>query len=158
MADVGCNMSYRVGTFPNVKTTSELILGAISLICGCTIYLLFRSKSINIYQWCNALGLSNKVDTLRKLVQGWEVPDFVKFSIPDGLYCASYILIIDAIWRNEKPLKYFVVALIPLVAIANEVLQYFGMTKGTFDWYDIICYVTPLLLYFISTNLKIKRL
>lgn len=158
MVDVSCNMSYRVGAFSNVKTTSELILGVISLIFGCAIYLLFRSKSINIYQWCNALGLSNKVDALRKLVQGWEVPDFVKFCIPDGLYCASYILIIDAIWRNEKPLKYFVVALIPLVAIANEVSQYLGMAKGTFDWYDIICYATPLLLYYISTNLKFKRL
>lgn len=141
-----------------MRIASETILGMFLLLCGCLIYLLFRSETINICKWCSSLGGMN-IEQIRNNIHNYNLPDFVKYSLPDGLYCASYILIIDAIWHNEKPLNNLVVALIPLIAIANEVLQYFGMTKGTFDWYDIICYVTPLLLfYLISTNFKINRL
>lgn len=127
---------------------SKVLLAILFLVCGCAIYLLFRSKSLNIYQWCSALGLSNTIDTLRYSVQDWNVSEFVKFSLPDGLYCASYILMIDAIWHDEKgTIKNIIISLVPFVTISSEVLQYFGLVKGTFDIYDLICYAIPPLIY-----------
>lgn len=135
---------------PNIRIASEIVLGVVFLICGCIIYLLFRSKSLNIYQWCHTLGLSNTIDMFRAFVQDWDVSEFVKFCLPDGLYCAAYILIIDAIWHNDnRIIKYFIISLVPFVTINSELLQYFGLIRGTFDLNDLICYMIPPMIYLI---------
>ena len=88
------------------------------------------------------------IDSLRNSVQGWNISDFVKFSLPDGLYCAAYILIIDAIWHYDNGIvKNIVISLVPFATISSEVLQYFGLVKGTFDIYDLTCYALPPLVY-----------
>lgn len=128
----------------------EIALGIAFLACGCAIYLLFRSKSLNIYQWCMTLGITNMIDSLRYTVQDWCMAAWVKYSLPDGLYCAAYILIIDAIWKNDNRfIKYIIISLVPIVTISSELLQYFGLVKGTFDVYDLICYSIPPMIYLI---------
>lgn len=140
----------------NKWISSEIILGVVFLACGCAIYLLFRSKSLNIYQWCMVLGLAEMIDSLRYAVQDWSMAEWVRFSLPDGLYCAAYILITDAIWHNDNsPFKYIIISLVPLVTISSEVLQYLGLVKGTFDLYDLICYSLPPVIY--MTILFAKR-
>lgn len=144
----------------------EILLGIVFLACGCAIYLLFRSKSLNIYQWCACFGLSDMVDSLRYAVQDWNITAWIRYSLPDGLYCAAYILIIDAIWHDDNRLiKFIIISLVPLVTISSELLQYFGLVKGTFDLYDLICYIIPPMFYLIYTynsflfnKLKIQRL
>lgn len=126
----------------------KTILGIIFLIWGCTIYVLLRSTSINLYKWCSALGLSNIIDIFRYNIQNSNVLDFVKFNLPDGLYNAAYILFIDSIWYENKGLiKIIIILLIPLIAISSEILQYFGLIRGTFDKFDLICYAIPLFTY-----------
>lgn len=130
--------------------TSEIILGVVFLVCGCAIYLLFRCKSLNIYHWCMLLGLSDTIDSLRYVVQDWNMAAWVRYSLPDGLYCAAYILIIDAIWKKDNCLiKYIIISLVPIVTISSELLQYFGLVKGTFDVNDLICYMTPPTIYLV---------
>lgn len=141
-------MNYSKLNTPNIRIASETILGVIFLICGCFIYLLFRSENIYIYKWYSSLGIMN-IEQLRDSVHNYSLPDFVRYSLPDGLYCVAYILIIDAIWHNEKFKRHWIVSLIPIIAIVNEVLQFYGVVNGTFDWFDLICYATPLLLYYI---------
>lgn len=132
----------------NKLIASEFILGVVFLACGCAIYLLFRSKTLNIYQWCSTLGLTSLIDSLHSSVQDWNMSEFVKFSLPDGLYSAAYILIIDAIWHSENGMsKNIVISLVPFVTISSEALQYFGLVKGTFDMYDFICYTIPPMIY-----------
>lgn len=133
-----------------ITVSAEYCLGLLFLICGCAIYLLFRSRSLNIYQWCAALGFSSIINNLRAQVQDWNISDFVKFSLPDGLYCTAYILIIDAIWYKDKGLiKNIIISIVPFVTISSEVIQYFGLVKGTFDIYDLTCYAIPPLIYML---------
>lgn len=132
-----------------VTVHQKVALGISFLVCGCAIYLLFRSKTLNIYNWCSALGLSTPIDTLRIWVRNWNIPDFVRFCLPDGLYSAAYILLIDAIWHTDKGIiKNIIILLVPLVTISSELLQLFGIVRGTFDIYDLVCYSFPLLVYF----------
>lgn len=132
----------------------KVTLGIVFLTFGCSIYLLFRSKTLNIYRWCSVLGMSNTIDSLRNKVNDWNIPEFVRYSLPDGLYCAAYILIVEAIWHNEKGInKNIIIAFVPIVTICSEVLQYFGLVKGTFVIYDLICYTSPPLLY-VAIELK----
>lgn len=131
-----------------MSATSQVILGVVFLTFGCAIYLLFRAKTLNIYQWCFTLGLSSCIDYARILVQNWNIPFFIKYSLPDGLYCAAYILIMDAIWHNDNRLiKFFIISLVPLVTITSELLQYFRLIRGTFDINDLVCYVIPTIIF-----------
>jgi len=139
---------------PNVQSyraivTTQVFLAVLMLLAGSGIYLLFRSKTLYIYKWCAVLGFSESLSNLRCAVSGWNVSEFVKFNLPDGLYCAAYILIMDAIWYKESGwMKYFIVFLVPFVTISSEALQYFGVVRGTFDYSDLVCYAIPPLTYF----------
>ena len=129
----------------------EVFIGISFLIIGCTIYLLFRSKSLNIYHWCDMLGFADIIDRIRLNVQKWAIPSFIKYSLPDGLYSAAYLLLIDAIWYGDnRSIRYLIISLIPLVTIGSEILQYWGMVKGTFDINDLVCYSIPPLIYILS--------
>lgn len=129
------------------RTNIQLLWGVVMLLCGCSIYLLFRSKTINLYQWCSMLGISDIIDSMRMSIIGWEIPEFIRFSLPDGLYCASYILLMDAVWPDNGKYKKLTVSFIPIVAIIHELMQGLGLVKGTFDIIDLLCYATPLAIY-----------
>ena len=140
-----------------MSSTSKVILGVVFLMVGCAIYLLFRSKSLNIYLWCSALGLTSIIDYSRIFVNNWSIPDFVKFSLPDGLYCAAYILIMDAIWeKDESTIKHFIISLAPALTILFEILQYFGVVKGTFDFRDLVFYGVPFMAYYFCKYYSFK--
>ena len=130
------------------RVTVEVISGMFLLVCGCAIYLLFRSRSLNIYQWCCSLGLTSIIERFRRIVQDWNVPDVIRFSLPDGMYCAAYILIVDAIWYREQGIqKYVVIALVPIITIGSELFQSLNLVRGTFDVFDLVCYALPPLVY-----------
>ena len=147
----------------NNRTTIEIALGVMLLLCGCTIYLLFRSRSLNIYQWCCALGFTDIINYYRGNVENWNVPDIIKFNLPDGMYCASYIFVVDAIWHQESGMqKYLIISLVPLFAIGSELLQGLNIVRGTFDMLDLICYALPPLVYvcvimFYKFNYPLKK-
>lgn len=92
------------------------------------------------------------IDSLRYSVHDWQIAVWIRYSLPDGLYCAAYILIIDAIWHDDNHLiKFITISLVPVVTISSELLQYFGLVKGTFDVYDLICYLIPPMFFLIYT-------
>jgi len=144
----------------------KITLGIVFLTAGCGVYLIFRSPTLNIYQWCMVLGISNTIDSLRYSVQDWDITEWIKYSLPDGLYVAAYILIMDAIWQESDSLiKHFIIAFVPVVTITSEIFQYFGLVKGTFDFCDMVCYsVPPIAYYFYKyysfkfNNFKIQQL
>lgn len=133
------------------SSTAKTCLGFLLLATGCLIYLLFRSKTLYIYVWCKALGLAVFIDTLRLAVLDWQLPSFIKFSLPDGLYCAAYLFIIDAIWHEDQGWKKYVfLAIVPVVTISSEVLQGLGLVRGTFDILDLLCYSIPPIIYYLN--------
>ena len=100
------------------SSTAKICLGFVLLAIGCGIYLLFRSKTLYIYVWCKSLGLSGYIDMLRLAVLHWSLPNFVKYSLPDGLYCASYLFIMDAIWHKDGTWqKYLIISVVPILTI-----------------------------------------
>ena len=141
----------------------QIAAGIACLLVACTIYLVMRSKSIALYQWCRATVGTALADSMREATRGWAVPDFVRYSLPDGLYCLSYILIADAIWSGSRQAaKYIVVAAIPAAALLHETMQLAGLARGTFDWADVACYALPLAAYFLYqatqvSEIKVRR-
>lgn len=126
---------------------AQTATGFLFLVCACSIYLIFRSRDITLYRWCSSLGLAEHIQPLRMSASLLNVPDFIKYSLPDGLYCASYILLMNAAWQDKGAAKTIAVSLIPSAAILHEAAQGLGIANGTFDVNDLVCYALPLAIY-----------
>jgi len=111
------------------------------LIIGSLIYILWRSDTIRIFDWLNLIGLSITVERLRglsMLIYPY-IPEWVVYSLPNGLWAFSYAFLITIIWwRNESYVKYFWLGSIPILGLGYESLQFRGVIQGTFCWQDLI--------------------
>lgn len=120
------------------------------LCIGGFIYIAFRPQSIYIFQYLDFLSLSDYVCLIREHFSDVSLPDFMIFALPDGLWIASYILIMISIWwkRSEKQQMIFC-SILPVIGISSELGQYCGFVKGTADFADIVCYTVPFICYLL---------
>jgi hypothetical protein len=117
------------------------------LFLGGSIYILFRPKSLQMFNWIDNLGLTNLVNRLREDVSELSLGHITLYSLPDGLWLASYIIMVNAIVPKEhKSNLLFWSFLLPAIAIVFEILQIPGIICGVFDIYDLICYLIPLII------------
>lgn len=109
---------------------------------GGMIYLMFRSESLVMFRWCEDLHIKEYVDSLR---MPCKLPQWIVYSLPDGLWLCSYVLFVSVIWNFDLRQGWPYVFSLPAVAIGSELAQAFGWVRGTFDWVDMVCYVLGLL-------------
>jgi hypothetical protein len=128
----------------------QSILSFLLLGIGGSIYLLFRPKTLLMFKWVESLGLSEYIDRLRDMVSNITLNHITLYSLPDGLWLASYIIVVNTIVsKSNKHNLLFWSFLLPLIAIIFELLQIPGIIPGVFDVFDLICYITPLIIYLI---------
>lgn len=133
----------------------KVMLSLVILLLGGLIYVIFRDKSLLMFDWFNTIGISNEIDGLRKLFQGEGIYGWVKYSLPDGLWIFSYMFIIDAIWDRERnAVSILFLWGLPIVAVLSECFQYFGLLPGVFDWIDMASYMLAIVLFLIIKILK----
>lgn len=132
--------------------------GLLSIVFGGCLYLLYRSETLLIFKWIKVMGIYDFISVLRpdNGINSWFV-----YSLPDGLWLFSYIMIISAIWCFDirKSLLYSVPLVI--IAIGSEILQIPHIVSGTFDFIDLWCYIVATILgyvYMIIINNKLKRI
>ena len=144
---------YKQHSIKNRATRIILSLGILSL--GGLIYIIYRDKSLLMFDWFNSIGISSEIDELRNLFQGEGIYGWVKYSLPDGLWIFSYMFLIDAIWdgKTNSISKLFLWSL-PIVAVLSECLQCFGVFPGVFDWVDMASYIFAIILSLIIKLLK----
>lgn len=131
-----------------IKASLSLLL----LFLGGVIYLIFRSKHLPMFDWVKVIHLDGYVNQLRDGFSGIDLPTFVKYCLPNGLWMASYTLIIDA-FIDEENNKNFWIFILPGISVFLEILQFFHITAGTFDLGDILCYITPAIVYWICKKI-----
>ena len=127
------------------ESTAALFLFALG---GC-IYIAFRSTSLRMFGWFDNLGLHEIVVFVRRMLSDIQVPEIIKYCIPDGLWTLSYILIMDTIWSSDVKKQFIFCGIIPFVGASSEILQYFNLVEGTFDVIDLLCYTIPFVIYLI---------
>lgn len=128
----------------------QSIVSFLLLGLGGSVYLLFRPKTLLMFKWIESLGLSEYVDRLRGLVSGITLNHITLYSLPDGLWLASYIIVVNTIVsKNNKYYLLFWSLLLPFIAVIFELLQIPGIIPGIFDVFDLICYIVPLIIYLI---------
>ena len=107
-----------------------------------------------MFKWFDGLALGKPIHYLREmtLTQKAFFPDWLLFSLPDGLWVFSYVSLILWLWDNKlNGINSVWIFLIPFVAIASEFGQLIGIVPGTFDITDLIFYILgttlPIIIY-----------
>ena len=127
----------------NVIKTIIIILALMALSVGGMIYVFFRPESIMMFKWFPFLYVVHKQAYVFRTVN---LPDILVYSIPDGLWLFSYILLIGVIWNFNYHRCIFLTMLLPVYAISHELLQLYHLVPGYFDILDFVVYIIATLV------------
>jgi len=134
----------------NRVKTGQIAAGLVVLIVGGAIYLLQRTRSLLMFHVADKLGLGQAIDRWRDTAGGRDLPEFLVYSLPGGLWATAYIAITDGLLKGQSKGKRLAWAsVIPAAGIASELMQYAGWLPGTADVADLICYGLPYIAYII---------
>ena len=64
------------------KDASQIGLALLLLVIGGGIYLLMRQPVMLMHKVASELGIGTLIDKGRMLVQGWQLPEWMIFSLP----------------------------------------------------------------------------
>lgn len=118
------------------------------VLLGGLIYLLYRPKNIILFEVLNKLGGSTTVDMVRNKAEHVHLPDFVVYSLPAGLWTASYLMAMYLCTTQlNKKMRLSLALPLPISAVVLEVLQQFGLCPGIFDICDLLCYIIPIVIF-----------
>lgn len=146
----------------NIK--KQVILGHFfTMLCGGLIYLAFREGHLKMFDWFEKISLMEELNFFRNstLKYSFYLPDWVVYSLPDGLWLFSYVSLVMAFWKNKIQINsLFWILFLPIWALAHEIGQFFHLVQGTFDFVDVVFYIVAILLPFIlySNSITIKNL
>jgi hypothetical protein len=104
-----------------------------------------------MFNWLQQLHLMPVVAEIRTITvpMGEALPDWVLFSLPDGLWLLSYLGFVRMIWAGgpKRPMWAWA-GLGLLVSVGHELSQAAGWVPGTFDWADMTAYAMATIVAF----------
>ncbi len=118
----------------------NIILCTAALMLGGIIYLLFRPSEVLFLKWIQTAALDNWISLIRQksLSLNLLLPEWIVFSLPNGLWAFAYALFITGIWSGSKSwLRYSWMATIPILVLGYEILQFTKTISGTFCMQDL---------------------
>jgi len=134
----------------------SIFLSGLAIFIGGLIYILLRPSEHLFFGWIRLAGLDQWISPARSLspLLGELFPDWIIFSLPNGLWAFAYALLITSIWSGSRSwLKSFWMASIPILVLGFEILQIPGIIPGTFCIQDIAIGLLGLVLgIFIGTK------
>lgn len=145
------------------KTNIFILIGhLVSLMFGVWIYILFRQVPLKIYSWIDNTDIMYYINFLQQKskVHINQVPEWIIYSLPDGLWVFSYVCLSLIIWKREiTSINLIWILILPIIGISMEIFQFFGIINGTADFYDLIFYiigaVSPFVIFNKLLNFKI---
>jgi len=111
--------------------------------------MLFRTSEPIFFNWISAAGLDSwfSVARQRSLSLNLHLPEWIVFSLPNGLWAFAYSLLITGIWAGSKSwLLIFWMASIPVLVLGFELLQLTGTLPGIFCIHDIAFGIAGLII------------
>ena len=125
----------------------------VMLLMGGMIYILLRTKLTLINLLLSHAGADT--DGLREHASHWNLPEWIIYNLPGGLWSAAYILVIDSMMKGESAAKRLRwTSVMPAIGVGSEALQALGLLPGTADVQDAVCYLVPYLIYTMYVSLK----
>ena len=130
----------------------DWIIALLLILTGGMIYVLYRPESLLIFRVTDSLGITPLIDIVRSNASRVMLPSFMINSLPAGLWTASYLLMMYITTKfHTRRVRLMLALPLPIAAIVLEFMQLWGWCPGTFDIYDLICYIVPLFIFIKST-------
>jgi hypothetical protein len=130
------------------------------LIVGGLIYICWRSQSMLMFSWFDALGFSDEVSTLRAATIDHKenFPDWFIFSVPDGAWVWSMTSCFTYLWKRVSSYESFFWICLPLIlGLGGEFGQLIGFVPGTFDKMDILVMMVCAVLSHLTVKYQLKQ-
>ncbi len=119
------------------------LISILLLVAGGIIYLYFRQHTLYMFSWLNFFHLESYFQQLSFNTNS-KIISFCIYSLPEGLYATSAIIIIGLLWKDSK-IHFFSYSLIFIIGhVVFEFLQLFSIINGTFDFLDILVLMISL--------------
>jgi len=112
------------------------------LFLGAWIYILFGAGNIRLVRWAEGIPPLKK---MRETFEGTDVPDWLVFNLPGGLWIFALLQMVYFVWGNRKKAENWIVLCI-ILAIGHEIGQYMAWFSGTYDDMDVITYLIFIIL------------
>ena len=141
------------------RTKLTIIHCLAPLLLGGLLYVLFRSTKLRMFEWFSFIGLTGAIQSSRTMMFDFKnhIPNWVYFSLPDGLWIYSFTSAIIIYWNNDNK-KIRLWLLIPIATgIFIEILQGLKLFSGTFDYLDLTFSILGISLSKIVINHKFKQ-
>jgi len=126
----------------------KIILHVITpILIGGIIYILFREGNLRMFSWLYLLGLDSLIYDFRVNISLHnQIPDWILYNLPDGIWLYSLTSLMIIIWERESSIsKYFWFLIIPILGLSAEFGQSINIVPGTYDKNDLIfAYLQPL--------------
>jgi hypothetical protein len=127
-----------------MKKITLAFAGLFSLLLGTLIYVVCRAQSLILFEWLSLLKIDHS-----NFRTSMELPYFVKYNLPNGLFLIFGYIFMYIIWgRSKYYLLYSTV--VTVLSILYELSQ-IKIINGTFDIMDltviIISFVFSIVLY-----------
>lgn len=129
------------------------------LFLGFLIYVLFRSKNLFYFHIFEFLNIKNFILEMRNLsfLYRKHIPNWVIYSLPDGLWLFSFGTALFYKLDNIKK-RILIFTLVFIFMSIFEYIQLFfgghGSLIGTFDKYDLICFLIGYVLVLVTTFIR----
>ena len=127
----------------------------IPVLIGGLIYTLFRVDTLLVFKMYEFLQVDGFIDYVRSYTMLWEIPDFVKYSLPDGLWVYAFTYFVVSLWKfdESKGKEKYIFMIIPLLCgVGGELLQLYFKSIGTFDFHDLIISLLAYIAGYISVS------
>lgn len=126
---------------------------------GQLIYVLYRPLNLYMFYPLKKAGRLYFIEELRNtglFPCKDAVPEWIVYNMPDGMWLLAYMLFAEAIWTgNNSWMNGIFVWGMPLIIIACEILQFFGVLSGTWDIWDVISYLCAASIFLTIKHLLI---
>ena len=127
-----------------------------TLMLGSFIYVSFRQDTLILFDWLSDIGVFEFIAGYRHYTLPFadNIPNWILYSLPDGLWLFSYISFALIIWDNKiSKHGFFWIIIVPTIAICSEIGQLFNIIPGTYDLVDIFIYV---LFFILAVKISYK--
>jgi hypothetical protein len=119
------------------KKYFNIMIALLPLFIGGLIYICYRNDNILLFSWLRFLNLNYSI--LRLLYsENNLIISFIIFSLPNGLWVLSGLLLLQVFAKNEKIMALIYSIIFIIISIIIEISQFYSLLPGTFDANDLI--------------------
>lgn len=119
------------------KKTSLIALSIMFILIGGFIYLFFRPHTLKMFVWLRIINCE-QIFQLKDYNQDLKFIEFLIFSLPNGLWILSLLIILGLIWEKHRIFFIIYSSFFTGISILFEFLQKVELIPGTFDIADIL--------------------